>query len=140
MDEPLSGRASDYVLCVIGKFSWPLKSPLTGSDLKLCSPEGWCHWLDSMIKRGYGTHSVTTSWLKPSCCTSLVMQLGFKFQHSGGTMFMIYIQMCFQAVLCNQLGLQAVTQYRKELQALHLKNHWLSSAIGWGYWLGSTVR
>lgn len=81
---PWSGRASDYALKSSGATSWPLKSPLTGSDLKLCSPEGWCHWLDSMIKRGMG-HILLLQSVGWSLMLYSFSDAAGWIQHSGGT-------------------------------------------------------
>ena len=68
----------------VGVISWPLISPLTGSDLKLCSPEGWCHWLDSMIKRGMG-HTLLLQSVGWSLMLYSFSDAAGWIQHSGET-------------------------------------------------------
>lgn len=138
---PWWGGGPGCVLQLRGTTSWSLKSPLIGSDLKLAV--WWCHWLDSMIGQGYGTYYViATSWVKPHIVLPDWMMQLTEFSIQVGPQAMFCDQMGFQVTLCNQLGLQAVIQHWKELQfeLCDQIKYWLSSAFGWGCWLGSTVR
>ena len=80
---PWSGRASDYALKPSGATSWPVKSPLTGSDLKRCSPEGWCPGLGSMIKRGM-EHTLLSHPGGWSLMLHSFSDAACWIQHSGG--------------------------------------------------------